>query len=79
MTEYNVLAQIENLKTHPSVRIATAAADEIEIRGWVYDIGDGSMREANPASGQVRRDLGVTAAESPHLATKIATLRPCTG
>jgi len=51
MTEYNVLGQIENLKTHPSVR-ARMLKGEIEIRGWVYDIGDGSIREADPASGR---------------------------
>src|SRR5271169_215868 len=51
ITEYNVLAQIEHLKTHPSVRVRLLKG-EIEIRGWVYDIGDGSIREANPASGQ---------------------------
>ena len=51
MTEFNVLGQIENLKTHPSVR-ARMLKGEIEIRGWVYDIGDGSIREADPASGR---------------------------
>ena len=51
MTEYNVLGQIENLKTHPSVR-ARLFKGEIEIRGWVYDIGDGSIREANPDTGR---------------------------
>ncbi len=50
MTEYNVLGQIENLKTHPSVRDRVQKG-EIEIRGWVYDIGDGSIREAEPESG----------------------------
>ncbi len=49
MTEYNVLGQIENLKTHPTVR-ARLRKGEIEIRGWVYDIGDGSIREAEPES-----------------------------
>jgi len=51
MTEFNVLGQIENLKTHPSVS-ARLLNGEIEIRGWVYDIGDGSIREADPASGR---------------------------
>ena len=51
MTEYNVLGQIENLKTHPSVS-ARLHKGEIEIRGWVYDIGDGSIREADPESGK---------------------------
>jgi len=51
LTEYNVLEQIENLKTHPSVN-QRLRYGEIEIRGWVYDIGDGSIREANPESGE---------------------------
>jgi len=51
LTEYNVLEQIENLKTHPSVN-KRLRYGEIEIRGWVYDIGDGSIREANPESGE---------------------------
>lgn len=51
MTEYNVLGQIENLKTHPSVR-ARLLKGEIEIRGWVYDIGDGSIWEASPETGR---------------------------
>jgi len=49
MTEFNVLAQIEHLKTHPSVR-ARLLREEIEVRGWVYDIGDGSVRQYNPAA-----------------------------
>ena len=51
MTELNVLAQIEHLKTHPSVR-ARLQSEEIEIRGWVYDIGAGSIREFNPSTGR---------------------------
>lgn len=49
MTEFNVLGQIEHLKTHPSVR-SRLLRGEIEIRGWVYDIGSGSIRQHNPAS-----------------------------
>lgn len=51
VTEYNVLEQIENLKTHPSVR-KRLRYGEVEIRGWVYDIGDGSIREANLETGE---------------------------
>jgi carbonic anhydrase len=54
MTQCNVLGQIEHLKTHPSVR-ARLLRGEIEIRGWVYDIGDGAIREANPASGKFEK------------------------
>ena len=51
LTEYNVLAQIENLKTHPSV-YSRLISGEVEIRGWVYDIGDGSVWTADPESGR---------------------------
>jgi len=51
ITEYNVLEQIENLKTHPSVR-KRLRYGEVEIRGWVYDIGDGSIRQANLETGE---------------------------
>jgi carbonic anhydrase len=54
ITQYNVLAQIENLKSHPSVytRILSGALD---VRGWVYDIGDGSIWAADPESGKFAR------------------------
>lgn len=51
LTECNVLEQIENLKTHPSVDMRLRKG-EVEIRGWVYDIGDGSIRQANQLSGE---------------------------
>ena len=51
ITEYNVLAQIENLKSHPSVD-ARVLRGEVEIRGWVYDIGDGSVWSADPETGR---------------------------
>jgi carbonic anhydrase len=51
LTEYNVLLQMENLKTHPSVRARLDAGD-LDIRGWVYDIGSGSGWDVNPASSK---------------------------
>jgi carbonic anhydrase len=51
LTEYNVLAQIENLKSHPSVH-SRILSGEAEVRGWVYDIGDGSIWAADPESGR---------------------------
>jgi len=51
ITEYNVLAQIENLKSHPSVH-ARVTRGEVDIRGWVYDIGNGSIWAADPESGR---------------------------
>jgi len=49
LTEYNVLTQLENLRTHPSVA-SRLASGELEVHGWLYDIGDGSVWTADPAS-----------------------------
>ena len=38
----NVLAQLENLKTHPSVAARLRRGD-LELHGWVYDIGQGTV------------------------------------
>jgi carbonic anhydrase len=54
ITEYNVLAQIEHLKSHPSVQ-SRFNRGEVDIRGWVYDIGDGSIWAADPETGQFAR------------------------
>lgn len=51
LTEYNVMLQIENLKTHPSVQLRLDAGD-LEIRGWVYDIAEGAGRGLDPATGR---------------------------
>ncbi|WP_433544575.1 carbonic anhydrase (plasmid) [Streptomyces sp. CA-294286] len=40
----NVLAQLENLVTHPSVARAVAE-DRVTLRGWVYDIGTGRVED----------------------------------
>ena len=51
LTEYNVLSQVENLKTHPSVH-SRINNGEVDVRGWVYDIGDGSIWASAPDSGK---------------------------
>lgn len=51
LAEANVLEQVANLKTHPSVA-SRLAANEVMIRGWVYDIGSGSIRQAGPVTGE---------------------------
>ena len=50
LTEYNVLAQMENLKTHPSVE-ARLSSGELAVEGWVYDIGEGAVWSARSESG----------------------------
>ena len=51
LAEANVLEQIAHLKTHPNVT-SRLAANEVMIRGWVYDIGSGSVRQADPVTGE---------------------------
>ena len=61
LTECNVLTQIENLKSHPSVH-SRFINREVDIRGWVYDIGDGSIWMADPESGQFEISGGASIA-----------------
>ena len=44
----NVLVQLENLRTHPSVADALAAG-RVTLHGWVYDIASGEVRAYNDA------------------------------
>ena len=51
LTQYNVLVQLENLKTHPAVEARLAARD-LEVHGWVYDIATGGVVTADAQSGE---------------------------
>lgn len=51
LTELNVLMQIENLKTHPSVAKAYKRGD-IGLHGWMFDIETGVVRAWNQKAGQ---------------------------
>ncbi|MGT2475457.1 carbonic anhydrase [Paraburkholderia terrae] len=42
MVRENVIAQLNNLKTHPSVALALAQG-RVKLHGWVYDIESGSI------------------------------------
>ncbi len=57
LAEANVLEQIAHLKTHPSVA-SRLAKGEVMIRGWVYDIGSGSIRQADPLTGEFTEFYG---------------------
>ncbi len=50
LTEYNVLMQLENLKTHPAVEARLAKGD-LALEGWVYDIENGAVLAADPNTG----------------------------
>jgi len=47
----NVLAQLANLRTHPSVARALVR-NEVTLHGWIYDIGSGSAEILDLDSGQ---------------------------
>jgi carbonic anhydrase len=53
LTRLNVVVQMENLHTHPSVRMALAKG-ALRIHGWVYDIGNGTVQAYDPAAGAFR-------------------------
>ena len=44
LAEQNVVRQLRNLRTHPSVA-ARVAAGELRLHGWVYNIGPGVVTE----------------------------------
>lgn len=49
--EENVLVQLENLRTHPSVA-AAASRDELKLHGWTYKFETGQVFAYDPESGQ---------------------------
>jgi carbonic anhydrase len=48
MIEQNVLAQLDNLRTHPAVS-ARLAKGQLNLHGWVYNIGSGEVKTYDPA------------------------------
>lgn len=46
LIEENVLQQLQHLRTHPSVAARIATGD-IQLHGWLYDIGTGDVHVAN--------------------------------
>lgn len=49
--EENVLVQLENLRTHPSVAAATARGD-LKLHGWTYKFETGQVFGYDPQQGQ---------------------------
>ncbi len=49
--EENVLVQLENLRTHPSVA-AAAGRGELKLHGWVYKFETGEVFAFDPDKGQ---------------------------
>ena len=57
LIEENVLLQLENLKTLPHVAKRLERGD-LQLTGWVYDIGSGSIREWNPGTSRFENISG---------------------
>jgi carbonic anhydrase len=47
LTERNVVEQLGNLRTHPSVAARLEQGD-LKLHGWVYDLGEGSVTAYDP-------------------------------
>ncbi|MEZ2722150.1 carbonic anhydrase [Paenalcaligenes hominis] len=59
MVRENVIAQLANVQTHPSVRLALAE-NKLSLHGWVFDIESGTIDAYDGASRRF-----VSLAESP--------------
>ncbi|MGF6177965.1 carbonic anhydrase [Ensifer sp. 4252] len=53
MVRENVVAQIANISTHPSVRLALQQG-HLHLHGWVFDIETGAVESFDPATNQFR-------------------------
>ena len=51
LTEENVVAQLNNLRTHPTVAARLEQGD-LTLHGWVYHIGPGTVTAFDRASGK---------------------------
>jgi carbonic anhydrase len=49
--EENVLVQLENLKTHPSIAAALGRGS-VKLHGWVYKFESGQVFAYHPENGQ---------------------------
>ncbi|HTD04184.1 carbonic anhydrase [Undibacterium sp.] len=47
----NVIAQLANIRTHPSVALAISQ-HRLNLHGWVYDIASGDMQVLDEAGGE---------------------------
>jgi carbonic anhydrase len=50
LTEHNVVAQLNNLRSHPTVAARLKEGD-LALHGWVYHIGDGKVTAWNETTG----------------------------
>jgi carbonic anhydrase len=62
VTEENVVAQLNNLATHPSV-IAKVRSGELQLHGWFYEIPTGEVLFRDPATGKFRPLAEISSSE----------------
>ena len=62
LTERNVVAQMQNLRSHPVVAARLQQGD-LSLHGWLYHIGSGTVAAYNPETG--RFESPVLAPASP--------------
>jgi len=66
VTEENVIAQLDHLRTHPSVA-SRLAQGRLQLFGWVFDIHSGELKSFDPAlSGFVPLDARVAPSATAH-------------
>lgn len=58
LIERNVMAQLENLRSHPSVAARLEQGD-LALHGWVYHIGPGLVTAFDPASRRFETPVAV--------------------
>lgn len=68
MVRENVIAQLANLQTHPSVRLALQKKN-LTLHGWVYDIASGQVDAYDGVTGQF-----VSLSEHTHVCANPAQL-----
>jgi carbonic anhydrase len=56
LTEQNVVAQLRNLRTHPTVAKRLAAGD-LALHGWVYHIGPGRVTVWNDETQEFQKPV----------------------
>ncbi len=61
LAEHNVVAQLENLRTHPSVATRLEQGD-LQLHGWIYHIGPGVVTAYNIAEKRFSAVTAITAA-----------------
>ncbi len=69
LTEENVIAQLDHLRTHPSVA-PRVARGQLQLYGWVYQIESGRMATFNAERGRfepLRTDILQSASPKPRL------------